>query len=207
MVSAYCAMLGESYKGKLGSDADEIIALAVDGAKRMQVLINDLLAFSRVGRGGHTHKQLDAGELVAEARASLSEALEESGGTMRISDLPTVQGDRALLVSVFQNLIANGLKFRGPDPPVIEIEAHREGTEWQFACTDNGIGIEADYAERVFVIFQRLHPKEAYPGTGIGLAMSRKIIEHHGGRIWVDTDHVGGARVRFTLPIPEETQS
>jgi light-regulated signal transduction histidine kinase (bacteriophytochrome) len=116
-----------------------------------------------------------------------------------------IRGDRALLVSVFQNLIGNAVKFRGHEPPVVRISAEPRGDLWEFACADNGIGIDPDYAERIFVIFQRLHAKEAYPGTGIGLAISRKIIEHHGGRIWLDPDQERGACIRFTLPTAKET--
>jgi len=174
----------------------------------MQILINDLLAFSRVGRSHRMYQRVPAGDLLAQAESSLSQTLDEARATVTtVSELPTVYGDPALLASVFQNLIANAVKFHGPDPPVIRIEARREGDRWEFSCTDNGIGIDPEYADRVFVIFQRLHSKESYPGTGIGLALCRKIIEHHGGRIWVDTAHSGGTRIRFTLPITEEGQT
>ena len=205
-VASFCQALEQRYRGQLDDRADQYIHYAVDGAKRMQVLINDLLAFSRVGRSDRAHEQLDLSELVAEARSSLSEAFDEAGATLLVTGLPVVRGDRALLVSVFANLIANAIKFRGPEPPVIRIEAQLDDGQWEFSCTDNGIGIDPEYAERIFVIFQRLHTKESYPGTGIGLAMCRKIVEYHGGRIRLDTDHLDGTRIRFTLPISEEIQ-
>ncbi|HWK17739.1 MAG TPA: ATP-binding protein [Solirubrobacteraceae bacterium] len=206
-VTSFCQALQQRYEGRLDERADQYIHFAVDGAKRMQILINDLLAFSRVGRSERAYERVPAAGLVAQAESSLSEALAETGATVTVSELPTVYGDRALLASVFQNLIANAVKFHDADPPVIRIEARRDGDRWEFSCTDNGIGIDPEYAERIFVIFQRLHAKESYPGTGIGLAMCRKIIERHGGRIWVDTAHSDGTRIRFTLPITEESQT
>ncbi len=205
-VASFCQALERRYAGQLDERADQYIHFAVDGAKRMQILINDLLAFSRVGRGAGPHGLIGAGDLVQRARTSLSEAIEAAGATLSVGPLPTVRGDPALLASVLQNLIANSLKFRGPEAPVIRIEAERVDQHWEFSCADNGIGIEPEYAERIFLIFQRLHAKESYPGTGIGLAMCRKIVEYHGGRIWLDTSYVGGTRIRFTLPAAEEIQ-
>jgi signal transduction histidine kinase len=199
-VASFCQALQERYQGELDERADQYIYFAVDGAQRMQVLISDLLAFSRVGRSGHALELVDANALVAHARGSLSEAIDEAGATVTVSELPSVRADRALLASVFQNLIANALKFRGPQAPVIRIEARSVNGEREFSCTDNGIGIDPEYAERIFLIFQRLHTKESYPGTGIGLALCRKIIEFHGGRIWLDTTYAGGTCIRFTLP-------
>ena len=126
--------------------------------------------------------------------------LAESEASVPAVDLPVVRGERTLLVSLLQNLIANAVKFRGPQAPLVRFAVRRDGSLWQFSCTDNGIGVEPEYAERIFVIFQRLHSKEAYPGTGIGLAMCRKIVEYHGGRMWLDADHSPGARLCFTLP-------
>jgi len=203
-VTSFCQALQERYQGQLDDRADQYIHFAVDGAKRMQILISDLLAFSRAGRSGSPQQIVPAGELVGEARSSLSEAIAEAGATVMVSELPTVRADQVLLVSVFQNLIANALKFRGEQAPAIRIEAHAVDGHWEFSCADNGIGVEPEYAERIFLIFQRLHAKESYPGTGIGLAVSRKIIEYHGGRIWLDTSYGGGACIRFTLPIVKE---
>jgi signal transduction histidine kinase len=206
-VTSFCQALESRYRGQLDDRADQYIHFAVDGAKRMQILINDLLAFSRVGRGESPHELIDLSEVVADVRSSMSRALDEADARVLTADLPVVRGDSALLASVFQNLIANAVKFRGPQPPLIRIDARRNNDDWEFSCSDNGIGIGPEYAERIFVIFQRLHSKESYPGTGIGLALCRKIVEHHGGSIWLDTDYVGGTRIRFTLPISEEVHS
>ncbi len=200
-IASFCQALDRRYHGQLDERADQYIEFAVDGAKRMQVLINDLLAFSRVGRGGRLDELLQTRELVAAAVDVLGAALEEAAASLVVGDLPEVRGDRALLESVFRNLIANAVKFRAETPPVVHIDARPVGPDWEFSVCDNGIGIDPEYADRIFVIFQRLHAKEAYPGTGIGLAMCRKIVEYHGGRIWLDTDRPVGACFRFTLPI------
>jgi signal transduction histidine kinase len=200
-VASFTQLLERRYKGQLDERADQYIAFAVDGAKRMQVLINDLLAFSRVGRLTRGHVEIGIDELIDQAVANLSLAIEESGATITVAeDMPRVSVDTPLLVGVFQNLIGNALKFRGGQPPHIAVAWADAGEEWEFSVADNGIGIEPEYADRIFVIFQRLHPKDAYPGTGIGLAMSRKIIEYHGGRIWLDTSLDSGTVFRFTLP-------
>ncbi|HST66792.1 MAG TPA: ATP-binding protein [Mycobacteriales bacterium] len=200
-VASFTQLLERRYKGQLDERADQYIAFAVDGAKRMQVLINDLLSFSRVGRLTREHVEIGADTLVEQALANLSLAIEDAGATVTVApDLPRVSVDQALMVGVFQNLIGNALKFRGDDPPRIAVGLADGGTEWEFSIADNGIGIEPEYADRIFVIFQRLHPKDAYPGTGIGLAMCRKIIEYHGGRIWLDTSVPTGTTFRFTLP-------
>jgi signal transduction histidine kinase len=206
-VSSFCQALQRRYGGQLDERADQYIEFAVDGAKRMQILINDLLAFSRVGRSGVEHELVDLGPVLAEAEASLSSALQESGASVIAQELPSVRGERSLLVSLFQNLIGNAVKFRGERAPVVRLSVARHGQEWQFSCADNGIGVEEEYADRIFVIFQRLHTKEAYPGTGIGLAMCRKIVEYHGGRMWLDLEHSPGAEFHFTLPIAKEEAS
>ena len=203
-VASFCQALERRYHGQLDDRADQYIEFAVDGAKRMQVLINDLLAFSRVGRSGHALQLVDLDDALEQAKSSLSRMLEENGASVDAQALPTVRGERALLVSLFQNLIGNAVKFRGEEAPVVRIESERQGEHWQLSCTDNGIGVEAEYAERIFVIFQRLHTKEAYAGTGIGLAMCRKIVEYHGGRMWLDPEHSAGARFLFTLPLAED---
>jgi light-regulated signal transduction histidine kinase (bacteriophytochrome) len=149
---------------------------------------------------------VDLGPGLAAAEASLSSALKESGATVLADKLPSVRGERSLLVSLFQNLIGNAVKFRSEQAPIVRLTVARQGREWRFSCTDNGIGVEQEYAERIFVIFQRLHTKEAYPGTGIGLAMCRKIVEYHGGRMWLDLEHAPGAEFHFTLPIAKETK-
>jgi len=203
-ITSFCQALERRYHGQLDERADQYIEFAVDGAKRMQILINDLLAFSRVGRSGRELELVDMGDALGQAKSSLSSVLSETGASVPDVELPTVRGERMLLVSLLQNLIANAVKFRGTEPPLVLVDVCRDGGNWQFSVTDNGIGVDPEYAERIFVIFQRLHTKEAYPGTGIGLAMCRKIVEYHGGRMWLDTDHSPGARFNFTLPIVHE---
>ena len=207
-VASFTQMLQRRYAGRLDERADRYIEFAVDGALRMQELINDLLEFSRVGRMTREHELIPAQVLVDSATTRLATLIDEAGAEVVVhGELPTVSGDRGLLSIVFQNLIGNGIKFRGDDPPRVDIAAERDGRAWRFAVTDNGIGVDDEYAERIFVIFQRLHTREAYEGTGIGLAMCRKIIEYHGGRISLAPSEAGrGARFVFTLPIvePEE---
>ncbi|MDT7801354.1 MAG: hypothetical protein QOI78_4787 [Actinomycetota bacterium] len=204
-VASFCQLLQKRYQGLLDERGEQYIEYAVDGAKRMQVLINDLLAFSRVGRNPGEHVVVPAGELVDGALANLEVALSLSGGRVVHDDLPKVSAEPALLTAVFQNLIGNALKFRGEAPAEVRVTADRDGDDWVFSVRDNGIGIEAEYAERIFALFQRLHSRSAYPGTGIGLAMCRRIVEYHGGRIWLETegadsDTETGATFRFTLP-------
>ncbi|MCW2995310.1 MAG: hypothetical protein JWQ18_2805, partial [Conexibacter sp.] len=216
-VASFTGMLQHRYQGQLDERADQYIDFAVDGAKRMQVLINDLLAFSRVGRVGTEEKLLEMDDVAADAVANLATAIEESGAEIVVEGpLPRVRGDRSLLTALLQNLIANGVKFRGEAPPRVTLSVaptapSEDGASdsYTFTVSDNGIGVAPRYADRIFVIFQRLHPKEEYGGTGIGLAMGRKIVEFHGGRIWlepVDEDEhaSAGATFHFTLPVPEE---
>ena len=204
-VVSFCQALQTRYRGQLDERADQYIDFAVDGAKRMQSLINDLLAFSRVGRGGRELELIALPEVLAAARSALTETIESVGGSVVADELPTVRGDRAQLTSLFQNLIANAVKFRGAERPVVRIAARRGDAEWELSCADNGIGIDPEYADRIFLIFQRLHSRDAYEGSGIGLALCRKIVEYHGGRIWLDTGYSGGTCFRFTLPIAKET--
>ncbi|HSS88269.1 MAG TPA: ATP-binding protein [Streptosporangiaceae bacterium] len=207
-VASFVQLLQRRYAGQLDEKADQYIDLAVDGAKRMQQLINDLLAFSRVGRTAQRREEVSCSVLLAQAWANLGPAAKASHATIEAGHLPVVLGETSLLTAVFQNLLSNALKFAGEQPPRISVSAHREGEQWLFSFSDNGIGIPAEYAERIFVIFQRLHDRAAYPGTGIGLAMCRKIIEYHGGRIWLDTTVTSGARFCFTLPArPEDADA
>ena len=218
-VTSFCQLLQRRYAGQLDERADQYIEFAVDGAKRMQVLINDLLAFSRVGRSaaGETGPVSCAAALAA-AQANLESQLTSTGAVVTAGPLPVVSGQLPLMAAVFQNLLSNAIKFRGEEPPRISVTAARDGSSWLFSVSDNGIGISAEYADRIFVIFQRLHDRATYPGTGIGLAMCRKIIEYFGGRIWLDTDAgaaagaaaaAGGAGAvfRFTLPVLPEHPS
>jgi signal transduction histidine kinase len=205
-IASFCQMLESRYSGQLDDRARQYIGFAVDGARRMQQLINELLTFSRVGQPGTARGPVDLRAVAMEAVDRLEAMITDADARVEVGDLPPVSGDATLLTQLFQNLIANSIKFRRVDePPVIVITATRVGDYWEFACKDNGIGISADHAERVFVIFQRLHPREAYPGTGIGLALCRKIVDFHGGRIWVDTEAAGpGTTIRWTLPAAEE---
>ncbi|CCH33353.1 ATP-binding protein [Actinosynnema sp. NPDC047251] len=204
-VASFCQLLERRYSGQLDDRGEQYLRFAVDGAKRMQVLINDLLAFSRVGRMIREHVPVDLNETVAQVLDSYSEVIERTGATVQVPELPTVRGEASLLGGVFGNLIGNALKFHGEDPPRVRVEVERTGELWTFTVGDDGIGIEPEYAERIFVIFQRLHHKDDYPGTGIGLAMCRKIIEYHGGTIWLDTDQDAGTTFKFTLPAVEDT--
>ncbi len=205
-VASFCQLLEKRYGDRLDDRGRQYVDYAVDGAKRMQVLINDLLTFSRVGRvdspASSAPVTLDAA--LDAALGNLAVALERSGARIaRPAELPALTGDATLLVMLWQNLLGNAVKFAHPDrAPVIVIEAEHTGEDIRVTVSDNGIGIEAEFAEKVFVIFQRLHNRGEYEGTGIGLAICRKIVDHHGGRIWIDTDHVEGARFCFTLPAP-----
>jgi signal transduction histidine kinase len=200
-VASFCQMLERRYKGQLDERADQYIAFAVDGAKRMQLLINDLLSFSRVGRVTSPQTDVDLDDCLRSALRSLEALIEETDADISSEPLPTVRGEDGLLTLLLQYLIGNAVKFRGNAAPRVRLTVHRKGDEWEFACSDNGIGIEQQYAERVFVIFQRLHPKERYEGTGIGLAMCKKIVEYHGGHIWVDPETESGTTIRWTLPV------
>jgi signal transduction histidine kinase len=205
-VASFSQLLQRRYAGKLDARADQYIEFAVDGAKRMQALINDLLAYSRVGRSAREPALVPSDAALTQARANLSDQIEQTGATIETGHLPMVLAEMPLLIAVFQNLLSNALKFSGPKPPRVVITVRRDKPFWLFSFTDNGIGIEPDYAERIFVIFQRLHERSAYSGTGIGLSMTRKIIEYFGGRIWLDTTYTEGARFLFTLPMPQETK-
>ncbi|MFI6736763.1 ATP-binding protein [Nonomuraea sp. NPDC050451] len=200
-VASFTQMLEQRYGSELDERAKQYIHYAVDGAKRMQLLINDLLDFSRVGRvtGGKT--TVDSGKALDTALDNLSATIEDTEATVTRDELPAVKGNRVQLTQLFQNLIENAVKFRSEAPPRIHIGATRSGDMWEFSCSDNGIGVEPKYADRIFLIFQRLHPRDVYPGTGIGLALCRKIVEYHGGQLWLDGEAEGqGATFRWTLP-------
>ncbi|MGY4646122.1 sensor histidine kinase [Cellulomonas sp. URHB0016] len=200
-IASFTQLLQKRYGGQLDERADQYIEFAVDGAKRMQRLIQDLLGFSRVGRLGGEVVEVDLGSALAEATSNLEQSIEESGAVVTHDELPVVRGEGALLVQLFQNLVGNAVKFRHPDrEPRVHISAQRADDGWQLECRDNGIGIDAQYADRVFVIFQRLHPKDVYEGTGIGLALCKKIVEFHGGRIWIESPEAAGTRICWTLP-------
>jgi signal transduction histidine kinase len=204
-VASFTQLLQRRYAGQLDARADQYIEFAVDGARRMQALINDLLQYSRVGRTNREAALISSDAALNQARSNVAAAIEETGATVETGHLPLVLAELTLLTAVFQNLLSNALKFRGDKPPRIVITSTKDEPFWLFSFSDNGIGIEAEYADRIFVIFQRLHERSAYPGTGIGLAMTKKIIEYFGGRIWLDTSYTEGSRFLFTLPMPAET--
>lgn len=209
MVASYTQLLSRRYKARLDPEADEFISYAVEGATRMQGLINDLLAYSRVGTRGKPFTTVDCNEVLARALANFKLAIDESRARITCDPLPDIAGDATQLMQLFQNLLGNALKFRSAEqPPEIHLSAtprrtalpERARAEWLFAVRDNGIGIEPKYFERIFIIFQRLHTREQYPGTGIGLAVCKKIVERHGGRIWVESAPGKGSTFYFTLP-------
>jgi light-regulated signal transduction histidine kinase (bacteriophytochrome) len=200
MVSGYMQLLTRRYHDKLDHEAQEFIAYAVDGVQRLQRLINDLLAYSRVETRQRPMAPTSLTDVLREAISNLQMAMGETQAVITHDPLPTVQGDTAQLVQVLQNLLGNAIKFRAPDrPPRIHVGAKQDGGQWTIAVQDNGIGIDPQYADRIFVIFQRLHTAAEYPGTGIGLAVCKKIIERHGGRIWLDSQPGEGARFSFVL--------
>jgi PAS domain S-box-containing protein len=200
MVSSYTQLLAQRYKGRLDSDADDFIGYAVDGASHMQQLINDLLAYSRVGTRGNPPGPVPADQALDRALENLQAALQENAVEITRDPLPTVTIDGVQLSQVFQNLIANAIKFQGDKPPHLHITCAARGLEWVFSVRDNGIGIDPQYLERIFIIFQRLNPRGKYPGTGIGLAMCKRIILRHGGRIWAESESGKGSTFYFSLP-------
>ena len=207
MVASYTQLLSKRYKGKLDADADEFIAFAVDGATRMRRLINALLELSRVGTRGKDFEATDCDAIYDRTLVNLQGLVEESGAVVTHDWLPTVMGDVTQLGQLFQNLIANAIKFRGDEQLTVHVGAEQRNGHWEFCVRDNGIGIDPEYAERIFVVFQRLHGKGDRPGTGIGLSICKKIVELHGGRIWVKSQPDEGAAFYFTLPLNEEKSS
>jgi len=204
MVASYTQLLAKRYKGKLDADADEFIQYAVDGVTRMQTLINDLLTYSRVGTRGKDFAPTNCEAVVDRALANLKATTEERGVVVTCDPLPSVMADELQLAQVFQNLIGNAIKFNNGRPPRIHISAERNQHEWVFSVSDNGIGIAPEHTERIFGIFQRLHTGNEYPGTGIGLAICKKIVERHGGRIWVRSAPGKGSTFYLTIPVREQ---
>jgi light-regulated signal transduction histidine kinase (bacteriophytochrome) len=188
------------YGERLDGDAREFTAYIVDGAARMKQLIEDLLAYSRVGTKGKEFKPAPLEAALRRAIVNLRAAIEESGAAVTYDALPVVEADDSQVAQLFQNLIGNALKFRSASVPRIHVSAREKEGEWEIAVSDNGIGIEPQYFERIFMVFQRLHNKGEYPGTGIGLAICKKVVERHGGRIWVESKPDEGSAFHFTLP-------
>jgi PAS domain S-box-containing protein len=204
MVTSFLQLLKSRYGGKLDTDADEFIDFAVDGATRMKTLINDLLIYSRVGTASKPSMPISGDEVFNRAAANLRIVIEESGAEITHDPLPTIVADDTQIVQLFQNLIGNALKFRSAETPKIHIGVKEMDGEWVISFKDNGIGIEPEYKERIFIIFQRLHLSTDYPGTGIGLAVCKKIVERHGGKIWVESELGQGATFYFTMPMIRE---
>jgi len=199
MMSSYATLLGRRYRGRLDADADEFIGYMVDGAARMKALIDEILAYSRVGTRGLKLQPVPAAAPLEAALANLKVQLEEASARVEADALPEVVADPTQLAQVFQNLIGNAIKFRSAAPPLIRVWAARQGDRWRLAVGDNGLGIPAGELERVFEVFQRLHSKEAYPGHGVGLAVCKKVVERHGGSIWAESGPGQGTTVHFTL--------
>ncbi|MBI5163273.1 MAG: two-component sensor histidine kinase, partial [Magnetospirillum sp.] len=200
-IGSYVQLLQKRYQGRLDADADAFIGYAVDGVRRMQAIIAELLAYSRVGIGDLTLAPVQSGAAVSAALGNLKVAIAEAQATVSVErPLPMVIGDQVLLISLFQNLIGNGIKYRRPDiRAAITVGCQDRGTEWAFYVADNGIGIEPEYHRQVFEVFKRLHPSDRYPGTGVGLAICQRVVERHGGRIWVESTPGKGATLWFTL--------
>ena len=216
-VASFCQLIERRYKGQLDERGEQYIEFAVDGAKRMQQLINDLLAFSRVGRTTSGFEDVDLEQVMQQTERQVAASLEEAGAVVTHDPLPHVRGEASLLVQLLQNLLANAVKFRSEEAPRVHIGVRPSETDpdfWELSCTDNGIGIDPQYEDKIFVIFQRLHGRDAYGGTGIGLAMCKKIVEHHGGRLWLDNDRPAeapatgtGATFRWTLPVADQDRT
>ena len=199
MVASFMQLLAQRYKGRLDSDADEFIAFAIDGCNRMQALIQDLLSYSRAGANGEELREISC-ETHCQALANLRATIEESGAIVTHDSLPDLTTAETQLVQVFQNLVGNAIKYRSAESPRVHVSATDGGNEWVFAVRDNGLGIEPQYFERIFVLFQRLHGQKEFEGTGIGLAMCKKIVDRLGGRIWVESQPKQGSTFYFALP-------
>jgi light-regulated signal transduction histidine kinase (bacteriophytochrome) len=200
MVAIFTQLLAERYRGKLDAEGEKYMQFVTEGALRMQTMIEDLLTFSRVGRGGLDLRATDCNEVIKKALSNLATAVKETGAVVNCEPLPVVFGDAGLLLQLFQNLIGNAIKFHGPNPPLVQICGKPEKMHWLFSVADNGIGIAPDQAENIFVIFRRLHTRDEYPGNGLGLAICKKVVEQHGGRIWVESLPGRGSTFHFTLP-------
>lgn len=218
MVGSYTQLLGEKYAGKLDNDAEEYLRFTHDGVVRMRQLIDDLLAFARVGTRGKPFEPVEVGDVIDQAVGNLEAAIAAKGAVVTHGPLPRIDGDRGQLVQLFQNLIGNGLKFHGSGPPHIRVEAVREATAWRFSVQDDGIGIAPEYQGKIFLMFQRLHTREEYEGSGIGLAICKRVVERHGGQIgvestgrpghgsrfWFTVSTGGGLSARSSAPAPSE---
>jgi light-regulated signal transduction histidine kinase (bacteriophytochrome) len=207
MVSSYTQLLARRYKGKLDSNANEFIGYAVDGANRMQTLIHDLLTYSRLTTNAPALKLTESSEACDAAIRNLQNSIKDAKAVVSVEALPQVLGDPTQLGQLFQNLISNAVKYRNKKAPIVRVAAKPDGSKWVFSVHDNGIGIDPQFFERIFRVFQRLHTRKEYPGTGIGLALCRRIVERHGGKIWVESQPTHGSTFLFTMPRVESAQS
>ena len=206
MVTSYVQLLARRYKGRLDKDADDFIAYAVDGATRMKHMIDDLLNYSRVGTRGKEFQPTSSGDVLRQAVANIQLAIQESDALITHDPLPTVMADEWQLVQLFQNLVNNAIRYRNQDSPRVHVSVEQKANEWVFSVSDNGVGIESQYFDRIFQVFQRLRNKND-SGSGVGLAVCRKIVERHGGRIWVESEIGKGSTFYFTIPLREGGQS
>lgn len=206
MMASYSSLLERRYKGRLDTDADEFIGYIVDGAKRMQKLINDLLTYSRVGRTDKNVEIIDCNSILDKVIKSMMHTIEDNKAIVTHDELPVLTGNESSFVQLFQNLIGNAIKFHGTETPRIHVNAVRKGNEWLFSVRDNGIGLEPQYKYRIFQIFQRLHSRDEYPGTGIGLSICKKIVESYDGHIWVDSELGKGSVFYFTIAVKRRSE-
>ena len=201
MVSSYTQLLAKRYKGRLDSDADEFITFAVDGCNRMQGLIQDLLAYSRAGTNAKELCEVSGEDALQGALTNLRITLEQSGAVVTHDSLPALMTDETQLIQIFQNLVGNAIKYCSTEVPRVHVSATKNGdNEWIFSVRDNGLGIAPQYFERIFILFQRLHGRNEFEGTGIGLAICKKIVERMGGKIWVESKPGDGSTFYFSLP-------
>lgn len=198
-ISSFSQLLARRYSGKLDADADEFIRFMVDGTRRMQELINDILTYSRLHKSREQFAAVDCGALFRDVLQGMRSILENSEAQVVLKNLPVILGDRTQLAQLFRNLVSNAVKFRGSEPPCIQVCANKQEDHWLFSVADNGIGIASEYFQRIFVVFQRLHATADYPGTGIGLAICKRVVENHGGRIWLESEPGKGSTFFFTL--------
>lgn len=200
MVSSYLQLIERRYSDKLDEDGHEFMEFAVDGANRMQKMINDLLIYSRVTTRGKEFEFIDMDEILDKVLKNLEVSINENNTQISYEKLPKIKADPSQISQIFQNLIGNSIRFKRQENPVININSHENEDEWIFTVQDNGIGIDPEYSEKIFEVFKRLHGKDKYPGTGIGLAIAKKIVERHGGSIWVESELNKGSKFIFTIP-------